>query len=83
LEYAVSRSARITHTVRVHHSDSISQRFEWGHAYPYMEISDRIRTRMTIHGFWLTVYTPYVRSKPYIHRTWTVFAGGAGFDSQR
>jgi len=28
-------------------------------------------------------YTPYVWYKPYIRQIWTVFAGGAGFDSQQ
>ena len=27
------------------------------------------------------IYTPYVWPKPYLRRIWTVFAGGAGFDS--
>jgi hypothetical protein len=50
-----------------------------------MEISDRIRIRMTVHGFGPTVYiyTPYVRSKPYIRRIWAVFAGGVQLYSQQ
>ena len=31
---------------------------------PYMTLSHRFRNRMTVYGFWPTVYTPYVRSKP-------------------
>jgi len=45
-----------------------------------MEISDRIRIRMTVRGFWPTVY---IRCICGLNRIWTIFAGGAAFDSQQ
>jgi hypothetical protein len=48
--------------------------------YLYMEISDRFRIHMTVHGFWLTVYT---RRLYGLNRIWIVFASGVGFDSQQ
>ena len=48
-----------------------------------MTLSHRFRIHMIVHWFWSTVYICRVYGLNRRLRQWTVFAGGAGFDSQQ